>query len=73
MRCANGSGSRWVWGCAVELAASVHVNARYWDLIDLLLLRDLIEDLSPVREACIEVFDSRETHSWPPELLVPSS
>jgi hypothetical protein len=26
-----------------------------------------------VREACIEVFDNRETHPWPPELLLPSS
>lgn len=48
-------------------------NARYWDLIDLLLLRGLVEDLQSVREACIEVFDNRETHSWPPALLVPSS
>jgi len=48
-------------------------NARYWDLIDLLLLRDLIEDLAPVRDTCIEVFDNRGTHAWPPELLVPDS
>jgi Nucleotidyl transferase AbiEii toxin, Type IV TA system len=48
-------------------------NARYWDLIDLLLLRDLVEDLSDARDACIEVFDNRETHPWPPELLIPNS
>ena len=58
---------------AVTEQPSDHENARYWDLIDLLLLRDLVEDLAPVREACIEVFDNRETHSWPPELLVPRS
>jgi hypothetical protein len=48
-------------------------NARYWDLIDLLLLRGLLEIFPPVREACIEVFENRETHPWPPELLVPAS
>ena len=58
---------------AVTEQPSDHENARYWDLIDLLLLRDLVEDLSPVREACIEVFGNRKTHPWPPELLVPGS
>ena len=58
---------------AVTEQPSDRENARYWDLIDLLLLRDLVEDLSTVREACTEVFDNRETHPWPPALLVPSS
>lgn len=57
---------------AVTEQPSDHENARYWDLIDLLLLRDLVEDLSTVREACVEVFDNRETHTWPPELLIPT-
>jgi hypothetical protein len=48
-------------------------NARYWDLIDLLLLRDLLKDLAPVREACVEVFENRATHAWPPGLIVPDS
>lgn len=37
-------------------------NRRFRDLIDLLLLRALIEDLRPVREACREVFRLRATH-----------
>lgn len=48
-------------------------NARYWDLIDLLLLRDLLDDLPPVRAASVEVFEHRQTHPWPPELVVPDS
>lgn len=48
-------------------------NARYWDLIDLLLLRGLLDDLLPVRVACVEVFEHRQTHPWPPELAVPDS
>lgn len=46
-------------------------NTRYWDLVDLLLLRDLVPDLGSVREACIDVFENRETHNWPPELVIP--
>jgi hypothetical protein len=58
---------------AVTEQPSDRENTRYWDLIDLLLLRDLIADLPSIREACLEVFDNRETHSWPPELRVPSA
>ena len=36
-------------------------------------LRDLIDDLAPVRGACVEVFDNRATHAWSPELIVPDS
>jgi hypothetical protein len=46
-------------------------NPRYWDLIDLLLVRDLLEDLRPVREACAEVFQLRGAHAWPPALDAP--
>jgi hypothetical protein len=55
---------------AVTEQPSDRENTRYWDLIDLLLLRDLAEDLPSVREACVEVFANRGTHPWPPELLV---
>jgi hypothetical protein len=50
-------------------------NLRFWDLIDLILLRDLLgeDGLAAVREACMETFQIRGTHSWPPELVVPPS
>lgn len=49
-------------------------NLRFWDLIDLILLRELLEgDLSAVREACVQTFRARGTHEWPPELVVPTS
>ncbi len=47
-------------------------NHRYWDLIDLLLQRELLgDDLIRVREACVGTFAGRDLHSWPPELMVP--
>lgn len=50
-------------------------NDRFRDLIDLQLLRDLIEDggLPAVGEACIEIFTLRNKHSWPPQVTVHSS
>lgn len=50
-------------------------NLRFWDLIDLILLRDLLGegDLAAVREACVKTFKTRDTHAWPPELVVPAS
>ncbi len=48
-------------------------NLRYWDLIDLILLRELLgEGLAAVREACIETFAVRDVHPWPPELAIPN-
>jgi hypothetical protein len=46
------------------------VNLRYWDLIDLILLRPLVQDPAALRAACVEVFDVRGTHTWPPSLDV---
>ncbi len=44
-------------------------NLRYWDLIDLILLRELLDaELSVVREACVKTFQLRGTHPWPPQL-----
>lgn len=48
-------------------------NLRFWDLLDLILLRALIEDLRPVRAACREIFAGRDTHAWPPDLDVPAA
>jgi hypothetical protein len=44
------------------------------DLIDLILLRALLEDdLSRVRDACLQTFADRGTHDWPPTLKVPDA
>lgn len=50
-------------------------NARFRDLIDVLLLRELLmpDDLSRVRVACIEIFALRDKHAWPPTLTTPSA
>jgi hypothetical protein len=48
-------------------------NDRFRDLIDLLLLADLEPDLARVREACLDIFASREKHAWPPALTVEPS
>ena len=45
-------------------------NDRFRDLIDLQLLRGLVEDLSPVHEACVEIFELRGKHAWPPIVTV---
>jgi Nucleotidyl transferase AbiEii toxin, Type IV TA system len=57
-----------------EEPADGRPNLRYWDLIDLILLRALLEeDLWRVQEACVQTFESRKTHSWPPELVIPDA
>jgi hypothetical protein len=47
-------------------------NDRFRDLIDLQLLRGLVPDdgLSAVRDACTEIFELRDKHAWPPEVVV---
>jgi hypothetical protein len=45
-------------------------NERVHDLIDLQLMEELIEDRAQVREACLEIFELRATHPWPPSLTV---
>jgi hypothetical protein len=44
------------------------VNDRAHDLVDLQLLEGLLPgaDLMPTRSACIEVFEARAQHPWPP-------
>jgi hypothetical protein len=46
-------------------------NERFRDLIDLIICRDLIEEMDEVKKACLDTFSARDKHSWPPELLVP--
>lgn len=49
-------------------------NLRFWDLIDLMLLEDLLGgDLANVGEAAELTFAARATHGWPPDLVVPKS
>ncbi len=46
-------------------------NDRFRDLIDLIICRDLVADLAEVRGACVDTFDARGLHAWPPTLKVP--
>lgn len=46
-------------------------NDRVRDLPDLLLIEELgveEDDLSKIRVACVEIFDARGAHSWPPRV-----
>lgn len=47
-------------------------NDRFRDLIDLLLMEELIDDYSGLREACEAVFRTRATQAWPPAIDPPS-
>lgn len=53
-------------------AARGKENERVHDLMDLLLVRSLLpkKELKRVREACIAIFANRDTHPWPPEIIV---
>jgi hypothetical protein len=53
---------------AVTERFSDRENGRERDLIDLILLRKLVDDLGEVRDACVETFATRRQHTWPPEL-----
>lgn len=50
-------------------------NDRFRDAVDLLLLRDFVEeaDLHEVRAACEDTFRVRAEHSWPPAVILPTS
>ncbi len=63
------------WQIAQKLHACTEVfddgeNDRFRDLLDLQLLGELVADdeWPGVKEACLEVFESRGKHSWPPEV-----
>jgi hypothetical protein len=45
-------------------------NERVHDLIDLLLMEELIEDDRLVKDACVETFELRGSHPWPPTLTI---
>ena len=46
-------------------------NDRFRDLIDLLLLRQFVNDHAALAAACTEVFSRRATHAWPPSITPP--
>jgi hypothetical protein len=46
-------------------------NERFRDLIDLLLLEALVTDPKDLRKTCEQVFQTRDTHPWPPLLELP--
>jgi Nucleotidyl transferase AbiEii toxin, Type IV TA system len=57
-----------------EVFADGRENDRFRDLIDLALLRDLVDDdLARVREACVEIFELRAKHNWPPAVTIYAS
>lgn len=47
-------------------------NDRFRDIMDLLLVEDLIHEtgLGRVREACVDIFEARDKHQWPPAVTV---
>ena len=54
-----------------EVYADGRENERFRDLIDLQLLRELVDDgLAAVREACEEIFALRDKHAWPPQVTI---
>ncbi len=68
------------WQIAQKLHACTETfehgeNDRFRDLIDLQLLAGLVDDdeWADVKAACIEVFEGRAKHDWPPTLTVQPS
>jgi hypothetical protein len=59
--------------CTEQLAD--RENERFRDILDLQLLGDLVSDhgWSAVRSACVDVFNGRAKHAWPPTLTIPAS
>lgn len=47
------------------------INERVQDAVDALLLRELVPDLTSIREACVAVFGSRAQQPWPPKFNPP--
>lgn len=50
-------------------------NERYRDVMDVLLLEHLLrgDGLQRAREACIDIFETRAKHGWPPKVVVSDS
>lgn len=59
--------------CTEDLTGTDRRNDRARDLHDLLLIRELAvspNDLPSVRQACLEIFNGRQKHPWPPRIVV---
>ena len=53
------------------IATDGRPNDRAHDLADLILLDELAEfSLSDTRAACVEIFNLRSMHNWPPQLVI---
>jgi hypothetical protein len=68
------------WQIAQKLHACTEIledreNDRFRDLIDLQLLSELVDDDEwlDVKAACVEVFEGRAKHAWPPSVTVQPS
>lgn len=61
-----------VHACTAPPVEGKDENPRFHDLIDLLLLRDLVtaDGWPAVRAACVDTFETRAVHAWPPELTL---
>jgi hypothetical protein len=58
---------------AVSERPAERTNDRFRDLVDLLVLRNRIDDRPALRRACETTFASRATHPWPPSLDAPTT
>lgn len=47
-------------------------NDRFRDLIDIQMLRELVPSsgLASLRTACVEIFELRRMHAWPPDVVI---
>jgi len=45
-------------------------NKRIRDIVDILLMRGIVGDITDLHAACVSVFATRATHSWPPTITV---
>ncbi|MEI6624238.1 MAG: nucleotidyl transferase AbiEii/AbiGii toxin family protein [Actinomycetes bacterium] len=50
-------------------------NVRVQDIADLILLETLVPDdgLASVRQACVDIFEGRDNHQWPPTIRAGAS
>jgi hypothetical protein len=58
--------------CTEDVAGEI-ANQRVHDLHDLLLIEQLAvteEDLPAIKAACVEIFDGRAKHPWPPKVTI---
>ncbi len=64
-----------IHACTAPPVEGKDENPRFHDPMDLILLRDLVADngWTAVRAACIDTFEIRAVHAWPPTLVVYAS